>query len=210
MDRSVCMWPLAGLLLFVAGCMCYSTPSRVEAPKFNPASATAEAMQKYDSDSDGRLSAAELEQAGSIASGMEYIDTDGDGQVSEAELRTILDSIAGGVGRTVFSCQVTLDGRPLSGATLTFTPESFMQDSILPAVGTTDANGMANVANEPDQLPADQKDLTGTIQPGFYMVEVTHPQIDLPARYNTASTLGQVIAQETNREGTTMIELQSR
>jgi len=28
------------------------------------------------------------------------------------------------------------------------------------------------------------------IQPGLYLVEITHPSIAIPAEYNTASTLG--------------------
>jgi len=192
-----------------AGCMCSSAPSRVEAPDFDPGSAASEAFTLYDGDGDGKIAGEELGQAGSIASGLEFIDSDGDGDVSQAELEAILTSIAdGGVGRTTFSLQVLLDGSPLEGATLTFTPEPFMQDALLPGVGTTDGNGTATVATDPTQL--DDQTLAGTIQPGFYRLEVTHPQMNLPAKFNTKSTLGQVISQEANREGTVVMRLESQ
>lgn len=200
-------WPL----LLVTVCSCSSTPARVSAPDLDPASAASAAMRQYDTDGDGTLSPKELAAAGSIASGLAAIDTNGDAAVSEDELAASLEKlVAGGVGLTTFSCKVTLDGAPLSDAVVKLVPEPFMQDAILPAQGTTDASGVAGVALDASQLPSDQQNLKSVIHPGFYRVEITHPQTKIPAKYNSATTLGQLVSPETAMVGTAQFDLTSR
>ncbi len=61
--------------------------------------------------------------------------------------------------------------------------------SIKLAQGVTDESGVALMALGDENLPSD---LQGQplMQPGLFHVEITHPKLALPARYNTATELG--------------------
>ena len=181
--------------LILAGCTCSSMPSRVRPPDVDPSSAAAEAVKQYDKDGDGAVAGKELETAGSLASRLTLIDGNGDKKVTQDEIQAAITDLLGkGVGLTTFQCKVTVKGAPLAGAEVKFVPESFMQGAILPAKGTTDESGIAVIALDSSQLPEAQQHLSNVVQPGFYRVEITHPQTKLPAKYNSASTLGQVIS----------------
>ena len=52
------------------------------------------------------------------------------------------------------------------------------------ASGETDAEGYCGVMNE-DGYPGGK--------PGIYRVEITHPEVNLPARYNTESEISVAI-----------------
>ena len=52
-----------------------------------------------------------------------------------------------------------------------------------------------------EELPEDLKTARmGGIYGGSYKIEVTHPKIKLPSRYNSNTTLGEEIARDTVRE----------
>jgi hypothetical protein len=87
-------------------------------------------------------------------------------------------------------------------------PEECFGDSITPAAGEISGGG-ANVFIDPNLLPPEEANLLG-VQPGIYKVKVTHPSIDIPAKYNTETTLGQEVAQDTPDYETMTFDLSSR
>jgi hypothetical protein len=99
------------------------------------------------------------------------------------------------VGIRSFQCVVKLDGRPLEGATVKFVPEPFMGGAVEEASGVTDAGGSAVLAIDDAKLPENLKGFRG-MKPGFYMVQITHPDKSIPDRYNIATILGQEISSD--------------
>jgi hypothetical protein len=89
-----------------------------------------------------------------------------------------------------FVVRVTLDGRPLNGATVTFTPEKFLGSHLKPAQGTTDSQGFARPTIDDPALRA--RHFAGAPY-GLYRVEISSNR-PIPAKYNTQTTLGTEIA----------------
>lgn len=200
----------AWLVLFLplSGCMCSSAPSRLAAPSFNSGAAGAAAVAAYDKNSNGKIELAEMSPALKLCvkdkSAGKPHDTDGDNALSAAEITARIDSyLQDRVGLTIAPCVITLNGKPLAGATLTFVPEPFLADTIQPASGTTDSGGMVVPKVEGK---------TGLL-PGLYKIEISKKDASgketLPANYNTQTELGREIAQgiESLRGGTILIDL---
>ena len=61
-------------------------------------------------------------------------------------------------------------------------PEFFLVDAIEPATGTSIVQGMVRpaIAGQP----------TALMRVGYYRVEVTSPKVKLPAKFNSATTVG--------------------
>jgi len=169
---------------------CSNGPPALRAPYLDPESAAADAIELYDKDGDGQLSVAELEDCSGILASISAYDKNGDEQVSAEEiaqrLQTFVDSKVA-IGRLIVS--VRLDGSSLEGATIRFIPEDYLGDEIKPAMGQTNGSGTAAMAVAKEDLPESQKELVG-VHFGTYRVEITHPSISIPAKYNTESTLG--------------------
>ncbi|MCA9269005.1 MAG: hypothetical protein KDA41_11070, partial [Planctomycetales bacterium] len=87
-------------------------------------------------------------------------------------------------------------------------PEPFLANVIEPATGTTNASGMSAPAIDPSKLPSDMAGVKG-VRAGFYRVEITHPTKKLPAKYNTETTLGLEVSNESLGAVNLAYELQS-
>jgi hypothetical protein len=169
---------------------CSGRPSRVAAPTVNAADAAQSAMELYDRNTDGILDSEELLASPPLVNAMSAYDTDHNGALSKAELVSGIESWSRrGVGATAVPFSVRLDGKPLKGAEIKLTPAPFLNGAVAPAAGTSDESGAGSLqitgdrpANVPANLPL--------IQPGLYLVEITHPTISIPDAYNKASTLG--------------------
>jgi EF hand len=181
---------LVALELCVITTGCSRGPAPVKPPYIDPAAASREAMELYDTDHDGQLSDKELEACPGILMHRDLYDTDHDGKISREEVEDRIRRLrASRVGLTRLGVQVRLDGRPLAGATVKLIPEKYLGSDIKAAVGTTGANGGASLSIPDEDLPASQHGLTG-VHYGTYKVEITHPTIKVPAKYNTQTTLG--------------------
>lgn len=99
------------------------------------------------------------------------------------------------IGLMSVSCKVTRNGQPLTGAEVQFLPEKFLGDAMKIGKGTTNQNGTATltVPKEPGS------DLPPGVAPGIYRVEITKAGDNIPARYNSATILGQEISND-NRD----------
>ena len=180
------------LLAVVAGCS--SRPSRVAQARIDPQSAAKAAMAAYDADGNGSLSAQELQKCPALARSIARCDANKDGSLTAdeiaARIRTWQEQR---VGLMRFYCRVVRNRAPLAGAAVRFVPEPFLGGEVKPASGTTDATGTVFLSVAASDLPADQQGLTG-VQPGLYKVEITHPKIKLPAKFNSETTLGQEVS----------------
>jgi EF hand len=180
---------LATLLLIVAPLACGPRDEkRMEQPALSPEAVARQALDEYDTNKDGVLSGEELDRCAALKNSMEWLDTNKDGKLSAEEIaERIRFYQESKVALLTVVCQVTLDDKPLPGATLTFVPEKFMGPALKPASGVSDAYGKARLSGpEPSG-----------VSPGFYKVEVslkdTAGKETLPARYNSQTVLGQEV-----------------
>ncbi len=112
-------------------------------------------------------------------------DTDKDGSISAAEIEERIDKwLKNGVARSNSTCVVTYRRQPMQGAKVRLIPEEFFGGAIPEAQGTSQENGSVNF-DTGDGLPG--------IAPGIYKVQIEHPDVDLPAKYNVETTLGMAV-----------------
>lgn len=180
--------------LLSLGLMGCSASGGVAGPDLSPAAAAAQAMTAYDSNNDGSLDSKELDGCLALKSALARIDTNGDSRIGKDEIEARLDLFKKvGLLRGV-QVDVTLDGVPLAGATITFLPEKFLGASYKPALGTTDESGTAMMQIE------GTNELSMAV--GYYRIEVSRKdgkgQEMVPVKYNTKSTLGREIAPDTD------------
>ncbi len=177
---------LLTIILCFAGCA--KAPSRVipEAPASNSSAA---AISAHDVDKDGLLNEQELQKAPGLKAALKQADANGDGKLSAAEIDQRIAAWAKSrVGRMSVACTVTRRGAPLADAEVRFVPESFLGAALQAATGKTNAQGfvMPSAPQTEDKPPG--------LAPGYYRVEVTTAGNDVPAAYNTETTLGAEIA----------------
>ena len=182
-------WSIAlGVLVVFTGCIftgCTGASRRVVSPEVDPNTAATAAIAQYDTDGDSVLSKAECK-----GSGFDFPkwDANSDGNLNENEIVQRLRLYADhGTGLMNLLCVVTLNGRPLEDGKVVFEPESFLGDTIEAAEGTIDLDG--NVTLAIPAVVAEDPVLTG-IRPGLYKVKITHPNVQVPAKYNVETTLG--------------------
>lgn len=160
----------------------------------------------YDTNHDGVLSPDELKKCPAIKNALKGF-TGPDGKVTAdsiaAELQRIKDTK---IGISPVELHVTLDGKDLSGATVTLEPEPFMP-SIAPASGVTNAQGFVSPVIDPQARPRG-------VNPGLYKIRITkvvNGKETIPARYNKDTELGIEIAQSNKEIGeNSKLELKSR
>lgn len=158
--------------------------SRVAAPEFDAVAIATGAISAYDGNSDGEISKAEAKKS---PFAIDRWDEDSSGGISEDEIQARIGKyMEKKTGMLDVTCRVTVNGRPLDGATVEFVPEDFMGGAIQTAEATTDIDGMAMPAIP--EIVAKDPVLTG-VQPGLYRIQVTHSDIKLPAKYNDSTTL---------------------
>jgi hypothetical protein len=176
------------LLLTSAGCLDRG-PKKIPPIAVDPASAAASAMEKYDANHDGSLDKSELAASPALAA---WFSASDDSKITEDQIATRLAGMFTGTSLLGVDCQVLLDGRPLSQATVRLVPEEILGDALQPAEGVTDESGAARPTIAAEHLP---QNLQGTplMAPGLYRVEISHPQASLPSRYNSATELGMAI-----------------
>ena len=183
-------------LLAASLASCTFGPSRVSQPGINASRAGRLAIEMYDKNGDGLVSGDELEHAPTFKSALKRLDTNGDKAVSAEEVTARIQHWQKmRTGLMGFGFAVTLDGRPLEGATVTFEPESFLGNEIQRAVATTDMFGTGG-PSIPKELRPDPSTPPG-IQFGLYRVKISkivNGKELIPRKYNEETILGQEAA----------------
>jgi hypothetical protein len=193
---------LGACLLLLAGC----GSGAVEAPPVSPEEAASQALAEYDTNKDGFLDARELDRCPALKGALSRIDKNKDGKLSADEIaERLADLQASKVGLVAVPCSVQLNEMPLAGATVTFIPEKFMGAAAKPATGVSDAQGVVQLQVEGQPVPG--------VHPGYYRIEVSKKndggQETLPARYNSATTLGHEVAPPVRINPTVALRLSS-
>ncbi len=177
---------LLAVICVIGACGCGTGDNRVDVPGFDPQADAAEAISAGDANQDGMLSAEELSRSPGLRAAMAAIDRDGNGGIDAVELAARLQSyVDDKIGLLSLSCEVSLDGAPLDGATVEFIPEQFLADVLQPARGKTRRDGAGPIKLADGSLPG--------IAPGIYRVKISKRAGDremLPAHYNEQTELG--------------------
>ncbi|MEA1952171.1 MAG: hypothetical protein U9N87_12365 [Planctomycetota bacterium] len=183
---------------------CSGKPSRVHAPSIDASAAGAAAMEQYDTNKDGKVAGAELQSAPSLREALGNLDKDGDKAVSAEEVTgRILAWQESKTGLTPVTCAITFRGQPLAGAKVVFEPEKFLGENIKACEGTTNQRGMASLS-----IPNSERKLPGGA-PGLYLIRITSTNAQIPAHYNTQTTLGAEVANDSaTAERGVMLNLQ--
>jgi hypothetical protein len=179
--------PVAGTLailgLFINAGGCSNKPSHIATAAWDPDAMAEQAMKDNDMDGNGKLSMAELDFAPGLKYNAKQLDTNGDGSLSHAEIVARISKYQEmQVALTSFTCNVTMGNRPLSGAKVRLVPEPFLEEVLKPVEGTSQKDGQADFRAEGISM--------SVVPVGMYRVEITSPNIQIPAKYNTNSTLG--------------------
>jgi hypothetical protein len=174
---------------------CSSRPSRIQSIDIDPGSLSRQLIAEYDSDGNGTLSAVEIQEVPPIHGSRSKYDSDGNGEISTEELESRLKRIFDpNVGLLPASCRVTRNGQPLSDAVVRFVPPKLLEGVLPPASCTTSSDGSASLNLAPEDMP---KNFPSTrvrvMRPGIYLVEVTHPSVQVPRQYNAQTTLGKEV-----------------
>jgi len=157
-------------------------------------------MEQYDINHDGSIEQGESSACPPIAIDFASLDVNKDSKLSADEIAVRIEKLFGtGSALATFNGTVTLGGKPLAGARVRFVPLSILGDGVPAAEGVTNETGEVRPALGDADLP---KNLQGQplIRPGLYLVEITHSERQIPARYNTATELGAVV-DPTSRTG---------
>lgn len=174
---------------------CSHRQSRIQAIDVNPGRLSDEVIAQFDSDGNSALSESELVAIPPIHDQWSTTDTDGDGQLSQAELRYLFEHVfSTQVGLLPARCRVTINGRPLAGADVRFVPPKVLEGVLPPASGVTGEDGTTTLRLAPEDMPDNiPNPRMAVMRPGIYMVEVTHPDEQIPAEYNTQTKLGKLV-----------------
>jgi hypothetical protein len=176
----------------------------------DPEAATARAMELYDANGDAALDADELKKAPVLAVAISAYDADGNGRLEANEIAQRLTRLfESSIDLAEVTVQVTADGQPLSGAVVRLRPAEFMGPGMNSAEGITDETGVAKPTIAEEHVPAEFRGMP-LAQFGPYLVEVTHPDRQVPAKYNTASELGFEVDPSARSGLSTVFDLKSK
>jgi hypothetical protein len=174
---------IAASLLAILFIGCSSKPGRVTIPKWNPSGFANAILEQLDDNRDSLIDDNELTKAPGLAYGSRFIDKNKDRKLSREELEARFTMYRDRqLGLTTKEFRVTYNSRPLVGAEVRFVPEFFLADVIEPASGTAIVQGTVYPSIRDQQTPL--------MRVGYYRVEVTSPNVTLPQKFNTATTVG--------------------
>jgi hypothetical protein len=176
------------VIVVMAGCSRFPDPP--DKPDLNPSKAGSLAIEEYDANGDGKIDADEIKSSPGLMEALQMTDKDGDGSLTADEISVRVGEWLDG-GTVVFtqSTGVSLDGKPLAGATVTYDPEPFLAHAVEPSSGVTDEQGIAFPKGQDAKYPG--------LYTGVYRVRISKivdGQQTIPARYNTETILGKEIA----------------
>jgi hypothetical protein len=181
--------------LLVGGCS--GRAGRVSPPDVSADDAAEAAIEAYDQDGDGNLAESELASTPGLAHVMTDYDANGDGMLASDEIAAgVRKWSEGKMGAAPWPFQVKVNGRALEGAIVKLVPEAFLGDAVKPAAGETSRGGRGSLGIAMEDLPPNAPKRP-IVQPGLYRVEITHPSLAIPAKYNSESTLGLEVASHT-------------
>ena len=179
----------------VAAVGCSGRPIGMDQIAIDAVASGHRAIEAYDTDGDGIIAGEEFDQVASLKSASIRLDQDQDGRVTAEEIAGLIRAAnSDATATTSVKCNVSLDGKPLAGATVTFEPEEFLGAGIPLASGVTNENGQADItiAQLQREDPTDEG-----VHIGLYRVKISKVSAGnetIPAKYNIESILGIEVA----------------
>lgn len=188
---TVCSWRgTLAVPLSVLAIGCSRGPGALHPPQVDAAAAADAAIAEFDRNSDGALSKDEWSASGALMAVAERYDQNSDGRLQVGEIRSGIEGWQeNAIGPRPVPFTVHWNNRPLAGATVRLVPASFMQDVLPQATAETGGGGGGHLAMAEEDRPKNAPNMP-LVQPGLYNVEITHPSIEIPAKYNAQTTLG--------------------
>jgi hypothetical protein len=177
--------------IIIAGCM--REPPPVKMISVDASAAGTNAIKDYDSNKDGKISGAEFDKVPALREGLPqgFNTTKEKGVTADMiteRIKKWQDVYKTGLMGSQ-SCQVTLAGKPLVGAEIKYVPEGFLGSNMPVCSGTTGPDGIASIS-----VPVAEPTDPHGAPPGWYKVQITKAGENIPAKYNTQTTLGVEIA----------------
>jgi hypothetical protein len=192
---------LAGTLCMI--CLgCSGGPAAIPPVDVDIPQLTLQFMETYDNDKNGRLSREEL---ASFAPAADWAQTLRKQDLSSNDLEQYLTRVFDRrIGLVSSTCVVTRKGQVLAGAEVRLVPIPLLNNVLPTGQGVTDAYGGVMLSAPREKLPAATQRIEGVMPPGLYLVEVTHPNIKIPEKYNTRTELGLELSSDTAYRGLTI------
>jgi hypothetical protein len=181
-------WQIPMVLLVAAGCS--GRPGAVRPADVNAASAARRAIELFDKNGDGQLAKDEWANSPALSAVAATYDKDRNHTLTADEISAgINEWKQAGVGARVVPFTVQWNGQRLSGAKVRLVPAPFLDDVLKPATGDAGPGGAGQLSLSAEDRPRNAPTIP-LMQPGLYQVEITHPTTKIPAKYNSATTLG--------------------
>jgi hypothetical protein len=181
-------WPVFILILLTAGCS--GGPGTIHPPDVDADAAADQAVELHDRNGDGQLSKEEWSASPALVAIAPSYDKNADSVLS-------VDELTGGfagweqssVGARAVPFTIQWSGRPLPGATVRLVPAPFFDGALKGASGQSGPRGTGQLDMAPEDRPRNAPNIP-LMQPGLYQVEITHPSVKIPEKYNSQTTLG--------------------
>jgi hypothetical protein len=187
---------------------CNSGPAKIDIPVVDAAAAAAEAIELADKNGDGAIAKDEANAAPSLHNEFDKYDGNKDGKLDAVEIESRIASwTARGAKVVPISFYVKMDGRALEGAKVVLEPEPFMGDVLSAGESLVSASGACG-PSVPQELLS--KEVPVGIFCGLYRMKVTHPDKQIPAKYNEQTELGIEVAPDYDFFNRKTFELTSR
>jgi hypothetical protein len=195
--RVVCGAGLAGVLCVILGCS--RGPAPIPPVDVDIPQLTRQLMETYDQDNNDRLSGDELVSFAPVADWYHALRKQ---EISSEDLEQYLTRVFDRrIGLVSATCVVKRKGQVLAGAEVRFVPIPPLIDVLPTGQGVTDAYGGVMLSAPREKLPAATQRVEGVMPPGLYLVEITHPKIKIPEKYNTRTELGLELSSDTAYRG---------
>jgi hypothetical protein len=160
---------------------------------------TQQLMDTYDKDKNGQLS---REEVASFAPAADWYQALRKQEVSSDDLEQYLTRVFDRrIGLVSAMCVVKRKGQVLPGAEVRLVPISPLRNVLPTGQGVTDAHGGVMFSAPREKMPAATQRVEGVMPPGLYLVEVTHPNIKIPEKYNTRTELGLELSSDSAYRG---------
>lgn len=187
---------------------CNSGPTKISIPIVDASAAASGAIKLADKDGDGAISKAEAVATPSLNMEFDKYDANKDGKIDAGEIESRIASWTVKRAKVVpISFYVKLDGRALEGAQVVMEPEPFMGGVLATAESQVSGSGACGPTVLPELL---SKEIPVGMFCGLYRLKITHPDKQIPAKYNEQTELGMEVAPDYDFFNRKTFELSSK
>ncbi len=176
---------------------CSGRPARVQVAEIDYEAAAQKAVASYDQDANGLIEAVEAARDPAFQAAFPSIDADANASATPDEVAEYLRKMqAKRVAMVRWTLRLQLDGKPLTGAKVTFEPAEFLLPGVLPAEGVSDERGIVTLSVPEEHRPTPN---ARVVYCGLYNVHISKVEggrEKLPKKYATGSTLGVEVGPE--------------